>query len=61
MLRFEWTQGIPLTETGATPGIGRDCFIFDWKEDWTDEVRDEDFMPPPGVQCEPRRAAAVGV
>ena len=51
LIRYQWTQGIPLTKAGATPGIGRDCFIFDWSEDWTDEVRDSDFAPPQGMKC----------
>lgn len=56
MLRYQWTQGIPLTKAGAIPpdpktGAGRDCFIFDWEQDWTADVRDSDFEPPPGVNC----------
>ena len=51
LLRYQWTQGIPLTKSGASPGRGRDCFIFDWSEDWTAEVDDSDFAPPPGVPC----------
>ena len=53
MIRYQWTQGIPLTRSGATPGVGRDCFIFDWSQDWTSDVRDGDFAPPPGVACTP--------
>jgi hypothetical protein len=51
MIRYQWTQGIPLTKSGATPGVGRDCFIFDWSQNWTANVRDSDFAPPPGVNC----------
>ena len=51
MVRYQWTQGIPETKSGATPGIGRDCFIFDWSQDWTSNVQDSDFAPPPGVKC----------
>ena len=60
MLRYQWTQGIPLTKTGASPGIGRDCFIFDWRQDWTPEVQDSDFSPPAGVQCKPRVSSVSG-
>ena len=58
LIRYQWTQGIPLTKAGATPGIGRDCFIFDWSQDWTADVRDSDFAPPPGVKCAGRTSAA---
>ena len=51
VLRYQWTQGIPLTKSGASPGVGRDCFIFDYSQDWTDDVRDADFAPPAGVNC----------
>ena len=49
--RYAWTQGIPETKSGATPGVGRDCFIFDWSQDWTADVKDSDFAPPPGMKC----------
>merc|ERR1711918_221882 len=51
MMRFQWTQAIPLTRSGATPGVGRDCFIFDWTKDWSADVLLSDFLPPPGVKC----------
>lgn len=51
LIRYQWTQGIPLTKGGATPGVGRDCFIFDWSKDWTADVHDSDFAPPPGMKC----------
>jgi hypothetical protein len=55
MIRFQWTQGIPFTASGATPGVGRDCFIFDWSRDWTSNVSDSDFEPPAGVKCTKRQ------
>ena len=51
LIKYQWTQGIPFKKNGATPGIGRDCFIFDWAQDWTAEVEDSQFAPPPGLQC----------
>lgn len=51
LIRYQWTQGIPLTASGASPGVGRDCFIFDWSQDWTADVQDSAFAPPPGVKC----------
>ena len=32
LIKYRWTQGIPFKKNGATPGIGRDCFIFDWAQ-----------------------------
>lgn len=54
LLRYQWTQGIPLTKSGDTPGLGRDCFIFDWSQDWRAGVLDEDFEPPAGIPCRDR-------
>lgn len=51
LIRYQWTQGIPLRRNGSSPGIGRDCFIFDWSQDWTSKVHDNDFAPPPGLKC----------
>lgn len=51
MIRYQWTQGIPLTRSGASPGVGRDCFIFDWSQDWTADVQATEFAPPPGLKC----------
>ena len=51
MMRYQWTQGIPLSKSGATPGLGRDCFIFDWSQGWTADVKAADFAAPPGVKC----------
>ena len=51
MLRYQFTQAIPLTKNGTSPGKGRDCFIFDWSKDWRDKVTDEDFEPPMDVKC----------
>jgi hypothetical protein len=48
LLRYSWTQSIP--DQPALP-IHRDCFIFDWSEDYTAGVEDSDFEPPPGVAC----------
>jgi hypothetical protein len=53
LLRYSWTQGIPLTKEGG-PGFGRDCFIFDWGEGWTTDIKASDFAPPKDVQCTPR-------
>jgi len=53
LLRYWWTQGIPLSVSGG-PGYGRDCFLFDWSEGWTTKVNDKEFRPPNGVECTPR-------
>lgn len=53
LLRYSWTQGIPLTKEGG-PGFGRDCFIFDWSKGWTTDISDTDFAPPKDVKCTPR-------
>ena len=53
LLRYSWTQGIPLTKEGG-PGFGRDCFIFDWSKGWTTDIKDDDFAPPKDVECSPR-------
>ena len=53
MIRYQWTQAIPLTKGGAIRRDGgRDCFIFDWSQNWTADVRDSDFAPPWGVKCD---------
>ena len=51
LLQYRWTQGMPFKKNGATPGVGRDCFIFDWSQDWTSKVEDGDFAPPKGIKC----------
>jgi len=51
MTRYQWTQGMPFTKSGAVPGVGRDCFIFDWSQGWTADVSDSDFEPPEGAGC----------
>ena len=61
MTRYMWTQSMPFTASGASPGIGRDCFIFDWSQDWTADVRDHDFAPPPGVKCAGKPAGGTYV
>ena len=57
LLRYSWTQGIPLTKDGG-PGFGRDCFIFDWSKQWISEVDDSDFSLPSGLKCTPRTVEA---
>ena len=52
LIRYYWTQGIPLTKSGASPGIGRDCFLFDWSQNWSPDVDDNDFAPPKGLTCD---------
>jgi hypothetical protein len=53
LMRFQWTQGIPLQKTGGLAKRGeRDCFIFDWRKGWSAGVHDDDFAPPSGVKCQ---------
>jgi len=52
LMRFQWTQGIPLTTSGGLAKEGkRDCFIFDWRKGWSAGVNDDDFAPPSGIKC----------
>jgi hypothetical protein len=53
LMRFQWTQGIPLNKSGG-PGRGRDCFIFDWSQGWSAGAQDADFSPPSGAKCTPQ-------
>ena len=54
LLRYWWTQGIPLDGKSGGPGYGRDCFLFDWSDGWTADVDETEFMPPNGLKCTPR-------
>ena len=57
LLRFQWTQSIPLQP--AMP-VHRDCFVFDYTQDYVpgpiDPAR---WAPPPGVTCENRSRAGL--
>ena len=48
LLRYSWTQSIP--DLPIHP-LHRDCFIFDYAQDYTAGVNDSEFEPPHGVKC----------
>lgn len=59
--RFVWTQSIPFPPSGAPAlPVHRDCFLFDYTQDYTpgpiDPAR---WLPPPGVKCQNGSVAAT--
>lgn len=57
LLRFQWTQSIPLQP--ALP-VHRDCFVFDYSKDYVAGAPDSAFAPPAGVMCTPGRQQGEG-
>mmetsp|Transcript_23419 Transcript_23419/g.61308 ORF Transcript_23419/g.61308 Transcript_23419/m.61308 type:complete len:295 (+) Transcript_23419:35-919(+) len=56
LLRFQWTQSIPLRPDTKAHPVHRDCFVFDYRTAYSaGPIPPSRWAGPTGVKCQPQR------